>query len=90
MQAYPTTEKLAEAIKKKVGSSAPKSLSRLKRVILKERANKEHESAHTEVQRAQEGLDRAILAGKSMQSNLQVVKQVLDSGWLTLISLMDL
>ena len=73
MQAYPTKPQLAQAIKGQLGTpSGKKKLSRLKRVILRERTDKAASGAALAAANATAAAEKAETARAAVAESLQV------------------
>lgn len=77
MQRFPNKASLAMAVHKELGGShTKKKMSRLKRIILRERADKAASQASTAAELASEGLIKSKSALESLQRQLKVVTLV--------------
>ena len=73
MQRFPNKASLAMAVHKELGGShTKKKTSRLKRIILRERADKAVSQASTAAEQASEGLIKSKSALESLQKQLKV------------------
>lgn len=73
LQRFPNKASLAMAVHKELGGShTKKKMSRLKRIILRERADKAAAQAGTAAEQAAEGLVKSKSALESLQKQLKV------------------
>lgn len=74
LQRFPNKQSLAMAVHKELGGSGhnKKKMSRLKRIILRERADKAASQAGTAAEQAAEGLAKSKSALESLQKQLRV------------------
>ncbi|DBA81301.1 TPA: Selenocysteine insertion sequence-binding protein 2 [Trebouxia sp. C0005] len=81
LKRFPNKASLAMAVHKELGGShTKKKMSRLKRIILRERADKAAAQAGTAAEQAAEGLVKSKSALESLQKQLKEAEEQLDEG----------
>lgn len=81
LKTFPNKASLAMAVHKELGGShTKKKMSRLKRIILRERADKAATQAGTAAEQAAEGLVKSKSALESLQKQLKEAEEQLDKG----------